>query len=307
MFDQNRTVSIVVPTYNRKVYLKECLESLLNQTYKNIEIIVSDDGSTDGTVEFMNEMVDQYENIKFVQNRKYPKGPNGNKNNGLDFVNSEVVGILDDDDTLVPHAIEVMIEKMNEGYDVVMTNCIRSDNGEFSGYGLTQNREVDPKEYLCGKIGGEFWSLFKRSLLGQKRFDVDIYGGEGLVWKELLTQAKIFYIHQGLRIYRIHPQSVMHKTFENAKEVLRGYERDIEHNKDKLLRWCPCHLAYIYTTTALFAKMGGEMKKALNFLLEANHICKKQKRIYVMFMAIFLPKSFIAFCYNIYNNLRRLR
>ncbi|WP_458699896.1 glycosyltransferase family 2 protein [Sulfurospirillum sp. 1307] len=90
-------VSIIVPTYNRANYLKECLDSIINQNYPNLEIVITDDNSTDDTEKVCKTYIEKYDYIKYVKNKKYPQGPNGNKNNGLDYCTGEIIGIFDDD------------------------------------------------------------------------------------------------------------------------------------------------------------------------------------------------------------------
>ena len=68
--DKYPKLSIIVPTYNRANYLKECLDSIINQNYPNIEVIVTDDNSTDNTKEVVKEYIQKYPFIKFVKNNK---------------------------------------------------------------------------------------------------------------------------------------------------------------------------------------------------------------------------------------------
>ncbi len=96
-------VSIIVPVYNTSKYLKQCLESLANQTLKNIEIIVIDDGSTDesGTI------CDQYQSdnrFNIIHNKN--QGPSGSRNNGITYANGQYLMFVDSDDWLEFDACE---------------------------------------------------------------------------------------------------------------------------------------------------------------------------------------------------------
>ena len=299
-------VSIVVPTYNRADYLKECLESIINQNYPNLEIIVSDDNSTDNTEGLVKEYIKKYPYIKYIRNIKYPKGPNGNKNNGLDYVNGEIIGIFDDDDFMLENAINLLVNKINEGYDMVIANCIRSDNNEFSGIGLNKSQEIYYKDYLCGKMSGEFWSLFKKAILGNKRFDIDIFGGESTLWRGLLKNIKIFYIHKAVRWYRIHPGSITHKNINNSSKVIINYERDIEYHGEDMKKYCPCYLATIYKGAAYFAKLSGNLKKAFNYVNESIKLCPSYKGAYIMLIVNFLPKQIIPLLTKIRIKLKKI-
>jgi len=296
-------VSIIVPTYNREGYLKECLNSIINQNYPNLEIIVTDDNSTDNTENIVKEYIKRYPFIKYVKNKKYPKGPNGNKNNGLDNATGDIIGIFDDDDDiLVENSLNMMVSKL-QGYDIVMGNCEilsnRGDNGMFAGKGLYKSQEVNYIDYLCGKISGEYWSIFKKEILGNKRFDTDLYGGEGTLWRGIMKGKKIYYIHKAVRIYRINDNSVMQNTIKKADIVIKNYERDIEYYGDDMKKYCPCHLATIYKGASYFAKLSKDIKKSFLYIFESIKLCPKYIKAYIMLIIIFLPIKFIQFLTNL--------
>jgi len=292
-------VSIVVPTYNREKYLQECLDSIITQNYPNLEIIVTDDNSTDNTEHIVNQYIKRYSFIKYVKNKKYPQGPNGNKNNGLDFCTGEIIGIFDDDDTMVDDALNIMVDKLLEGYDVVMGNCKiisnRWDNGQYSGHGLNKSEEVNWKDYLCGKISGEYWSLFRENILGQKRFDTDIYGGEGTLWRGILKNRKIYYIHKAVRNYRINETSISNNMTNKADIVIKNYERDIEYYGTEMRQYCPCYLSTIYKGAVYFAKLSSQYKKGFKYILNSITLCPTYKEAYIMFVVLLLPKEVIPF------------
>ena len=290
-------LSIVVPTYNRENYLQECLDSIINQNYPNLEIVITDDNSTDGTEEFCKDYIKSYPFIKYVKNIKYPQGPNGNKNNGLDYCSGEIIGIFDDDDTMVNGALKLMVEKLLEGYDVVMGNCKivsnRRDNGKFAGLGLNEDCEVDWKDYMCGKISGEYWSIFKKEILDNKRFDIDLYGGEGTLWRGMLKGKKIYYLHKAVRNYRINEESVIHNMVNKSDKAIKNYERDIEYYGDDMSKICPCYLASIYKGASYYAKLSSQYKKGFLYILKGVRLCPKLKSLYVMFVVMFMPKSIV--------------
>ena len=292
------TLSIIVPTYNRSVFLKECLESILLQNYPALEIVVTDDHSTDGTEVLIKSLINKYPNILYVKNERYPKGPNGNKNNGLDFATGKILGIFDDDDTMPKNALLPMVEKILEGYDMVMGNCriVSNDsrNGKFAGRGLNKNGVVSPYNYLCGKVEGEFWGIFRRELLGNKRFDTALYGGEGTLWRGMYLESKTYYIHMNVRNYRIHGNNISDFMTSKASQVIKNYEKDIELYGQVMEKHCPCYLASIYKGAAYFAKLSGQYKKGFNYILTSLKLCLNKEAI-MMFIAMFIPRKFIPF------------
>ena len=89
-------ISIIVPIYNIAEYASECIQSLINQTYKNIEIILVDDGSTDHSPAICDEFAEQDERIKVIHKRN--GGLSDARNAGLDVATGEYIGFVDGDD-----------------------------------------------------------------------------------------------------------------------------------------------------------------------------------------------------------------
>ena len=301
-------VSIVVPTYNRSVYLQECLDSIINQNYTNLEIVITDDNSTDNTEELCKKYIKKYPYIKYVKNEKYPQGPNGNKNNGLDNCTGEIVGIFDDDDSMVENILQIMVDKILEGYDDVMGNCIivskNSNNGKFSGEGMETDGEVHWRDILCGKIKGEYWSIFKKEILGNNRFDTDLYGGESILWQKILKDKKIYYFHKAVRNYKINDDGVMNNTINRSNKVIKNYEKDIEYNGDEMKKYCPCHLATIYKGASYFAKLSNQYNRAFKYTFKSIILCPKYISAYSMLFINLLPNNIIKYLAKLKSHIK---
>lgn len=262
-------LSIIVPTYNRSALLKKAIKSIQEQDFKDLEIIVSDDNSDDDTKNVVLNLQKDDERIKYFLNTKYKQGPNGNKNNGLDHANGEFITFLDDDDELLPNALNTLIQKSYEGYSHIFGNCFIEKDGvlsnEFSGKGLNQDGEISKKDFLMAKFNGEFFSIFKAYLLKNKRFNEDFYGNEATLWVNLYNE-KSFYIHKAFRIYRIfRKDSVTLGASKNAYRVYLGYlelakilENEMQISKDSdYKKIC----ANYYKMAAYYAKLAKEFKK----------------------------------------------
>src|SRR6056297_3803158 len=103
-------VSIIIPTYNRKKLLKNAIQSVLKQTYKNLEIVIVDDGSSDGT----QNLIDNINNnkIKYIRNEKSVGGSQA-RNIGINNSTGKYITFLDDDDEYLPEKIEKQVLKFN--------------------------------------------------------------------------------------------------------------------------------------------------------------------------------------------------
>jgi len=118
----NSLISIIVPIYNVNFYLKECLDSLINQKLKNIELICINDGSTDNSLEIiMNYIFDN----RFILIDKYNSGYGDSMNNGLNFASGEYIGIVKSDDFVDINMYNTLYEYTKFGdIDIVLSNFI---------------------------------------------------------------------------------------------------------------------------------------------------------------------------------------
>jgi len=107
----NPLVSIIIPTYNRPIYLQRAIGSTLNQTYKNIEVIIIDDNSSQDILSIVNEFQDN--RIKYYKN-SINRGSVFSRNRGLSICSGDYVNFLDDDDEILPTKIELQIAKFKE-------------------------------------------------------------------------------------------------------------------------------------------------------------------------------------------------
>lgn len=115
-------VSVVIPVYNVEKYVRECLDSVINQTYKNLEIICVDDYGSDNSVKIVEEYAQKDERIKIIHHDKN-MGAGTARNTGVKNSDGEFIFFLDSDDYLNLDIIELMIEKQKEtGADVVVSH-----------------------------------------------------------------------------------------------------------------------------------------------------------------------------------------
>lgn len=111
-------VSIVVPVYNGEKYIKEALDSILEQDYPNLELFVLDDGSTDNTIDILKE----YKKKFFWETHKN-RGQAGTLNKGFQMAKGELLAYLSADDTLLPNAISRSVQDLMSRKDLVLTYC----------------------------------------------------------------------------------------------------------------------------------------------------------------------------------------
>ena len=113
-------VSIIIPAYNQDKFIKETLESVLSQTYKNFECIIIDDGSTDNTETVAKKYIDG-DKIKYFYQEN--KGLAGARNTGLKLAKGKYIHFLDSDDLICNYFLEHMVEKFNQNKEVDILSC----------------------------------------------------------------------------------------------------------------------------------------------------------------------------------------
>lgn len=294
------TVSIIIPTYNRAKLLERAIESVLNQTYDNIiEIIITDDGSTDNTKEVIEKYKKKDSRIIYVSNKKYIHGPTGNKNNGLDYASGEFIGLLDDDDILLENSISDLIEVyMKYGYKMIFGNCIRSDNNQFTGRHYNKSEEINYKDFFCGRFDGEYWGIFHINLIKDQRFFDKTWGAEHLFWWKLFKNNQVYYLHKAVRIYNVNQnENVSNKYFFNLDRTFLNYKLTLDIFGEDLLMFCPKRFVRWSLLAAYFSKLNGNYFLALKYWIYSFKTSKLfWLKVIAFFYLIFpLPKKLQIF------------
>ena len=191
--EQNTLISVIVPVYKVEAYLPKCVDSLLAQTYQNLEIILVDDGSPDNCGAICEEYAARDPRIRVIH--KENGGLSSARNAGIDVANGVFLGFVDSDDWLDPHAYEWLLSMAQEE-DVKLVCGGRYDYYSWSGeqkVGLCpQKREVISGEelarriFLWNNVDSAAWDkLYHRSLFQQIRYPL------GVVSEDLPTTYRI--------------------------------------------------------------------------------------------------------------------
>ena len=117
-------ISVIVPVYNAEEYLEECLESIKNQTYTNIEVILVNDGSTDGSKEICEQYCEKDNRFKLVNQEN--QGQSVARNLGVAESVGQFIMFVDSDDVVRENIVEVLLSYMKEDVDLVECNLVRN-------------------------------------------------------------------------------------------------------------------------------------------------------------------------------------
>jgi len=177
-------VSVIVPVYNAEKYLEKCLDSLINQTMEEIEIIVVDDGSTDSSSDILAIYA-----AKSSKLRVYTRANGGAaeaRNFGLTVACGEYVGYVDSDDFVDLDMFEIMYDKaMERGSDIVECDLRHTYAGSEDKEAMS--RYYTPRELLCFGRYVVWNKVFRRDLLIQ----ADVYFPAGLIYEDVAFVAKV--------------------------------------------------------------------------------------------------------------------
>ncbi|KXG78803.1 putative glycosyltransferase EpsE [Fervidicola ferrireducens] len=146
-------VSIILPTYNGEKYIQESIDSILNQTYKNFEIIVVNDGSTDKTYEKLKPYIER-EQIKYISQEN--KGKPCAINTALEFATGDYIWIFDDDDTALPRKLEVQMRHFlrKPHLDLIHTSSIYTDSSNKVPLLVWEPSEIEQNDLLKSLLHG---------------------------------------------------------------------------------------------------------------------------------------------------------
>lgn len=148
MIKQTKKISIIVPVYNVKEYLSECIESVINQTYSNIELLLINDASTDNSIDICKKYAKKYKNIKLIDN-KINGGLAHVRNMGLKESTGEYIMFLDSDDMLYKNAVQKLYMEITKNNASLAIGKLNSFNSKGE-YGYYSDKYLN--KYFVGKI-----------------------------------------------------------------------------------------------------------------------------------------------------------
>ena len=214
----NKLISIIIPSYNRKEFIGQAINSALKQSYKDIEIIIIDDGSSDGTFEFLNEQYKNNSNIKIYRNEKN-SGAGFSRKDGYKKSNGDYVVFMDDDDyytnfDFFEQAVNIL-NKM-ENVSMVSSSSVVEyvKENKFEDSIMNIKGLIEKSEYLSEfqlkymKSNSTFTTVFRKSALNQAKFcDVEMVNDSSIYLRALIAgDAYILDAISG--IYRVHSKNI---------------------------------------------------------------------------------------------------
>lgn len=216
-------VSIIVPVYNAEQYLDECLESIISQTYQNLEIICIDDCSTDSSKEIIRKYQKIDERVVLLEHEEN-EGVSRSRNDGLSFAHGVYISCVDADDKVDKDFIKELVINIGNN-DICICGYVKFNQEKTRQFLLRQD-QVDSYEkvmfnILCSNYLGAYMcnKLFRKKLMQGIYIDEDLSIGEDLLFviRYLQIGKRISYVNKPMYQYRIHSKSALHNLNETVK------------------------------------------------------------------------------------------
>ena len=298
--EKNKLISVIVPMYNAKLYIEHCLTSIMNNSYKNIEIICVDDGSSDMTAEIVKDLQREDKRIKLVI-QKENKGVSAARNRGLELAKGEYLAFIDADDWVTEDYLLVLYQIAQEK---------RADLVLCGFYRVNKYNTILPSEseyYVCEVPERERYGSWKPSVWGAiYRRDICPLFNEELTHREdLFFNTQLLSQHKNIRIwktskhmyfYYFHNDSLsikadVYRHYYLAKELLDKIDT-FPIKKYVVILVVREVLAFRYYSSETNKEKQTELfEKILPLLIKSNDISMGDKIIHML--AIYFP-----FIYN---------
>lgn len=248
-------VSVIIPTYNRYNYLKNAIDSILEQTVNDLEIIIIDDASNDNTPSILRDFNDN--RIKYIRHA-VNKGGSAARNTGIKESSSEYIAFLDDDDLWLPGKLEEQLNLIKQlppdfgavSCDYYLTNNIGSlfkaetplkQNDRY----MAKSKFSLSNDLLLNNYVGSTSQVLVKKLCFERvgNFDTELKSCQDLdMWIRIARVFKFTYVDKPLIIYRLH----QHKISRDLNALIQGHEKLFDKYKSEYIknRAAHCHIIF---------------------------------------------------------------
>jgi len=218
-------VSIIVPVFNIENYIINCLKSLVNQTYNNIEIICIDDGSSDSSGDKIKSMMAEDERIKYYFQKN--SGVSSARNNGIEKADGKYIIFVDGDDYLHYQSVEIFVTCMeNSRFDMIYTHEIITHSLDekmkyIGNYSCVPSDEIRLFENFNNTVCGKSvcFKIYRTSVVKKQKFPVEFSNGEDAYYNLLLIDKGLSIGEIDCRLYYYfqRPDSLVNSEFSQKQ------------------------------------------------------------------------------------------
>lgn len=305
-------ISVIIPVYNTELYLRRCLESVINQTYTNLQIIIIDDGSTDNSLKICTEYA-QNDNrlIVYSQNNR---GVSAARNKGLDMATGDYIAFVDSDDFIENDMFAKLLNTMvNNEADIIVCGIKvyseTSESGHFIDKGCVVKNEILNRNEMFDKlIIDDFWhyvmtqvKLYKSQIFDNLRFTEEYIYEDEIIFHRIVDKCnKIVTIEDKMYCYRCNSESITKKgvsirvmdkvkAFEDRLEYFdTNYKNDLIMEKMANNLWGTIITYFFKFDNSIenekyLKRAYKSFRNSLKYLLKYVKCSKKEKMIMILF------------------------
>lgn len=218
-------ISIIVPVYKVEDYLRESVDSILAQTYKDLEVILVDDGSPDNCGKICDEYAEKDPRVKVIHSEN--GGLSAARNRGMEIAKGEYIGFIDSDDWIDNDMFEVLMQNLKTtGADICICGFHQDGPGSSKVRSIAEDEVILPQDAVKGIIRGKYSSVVWNRLYKRKCLE-DLKFPEGNVYEDVLISCRMLMKADKVSVssahpyhYRIRPRSI---TATNSMDTVKDY------------------------------------------------------------------------------------
>ena len=273
-------ISVIVPVYNVEQYLERCVDSIINQTYKNLEIILVNDGSTDNSGQLCDELAKKDDRIRVIHKKN--GGLSDARNVGVDEAKAELIGFIDSDDYIDEDMYELLINNLKAANaDLSMCGHYDVYNNVLEAQVVDKKTwELSPQEAIKMVMEAKILSvtavnkLYKKSLFSELKFEIGKIAEDAFIMIKLLdkcnkivatNEKKYYYVHRENSIttqkFSLKFLNVI-EAYEQNKEIILEKYPELKEVAQMRMNW-----AYFYVLDRLLLDKDYNDKKLENKLI----------------------------------------
>lgn len=320
-------ISVIIPVYNTEKYLERCINSVINQTYKNIEIILIDDGSTDNSGKICDEYAKKFQEIVIIHQRN--QGASVARNNGISKASGQYITFVDSDDMIEKNYVEYLynlIKKYNVKMSIASYKTI-FENGKYIDLGKKYSEKLMTTEEALDRLLKEQGftvspcsKMYHKSIFENIKFPAGkLFEDNGTIYKFIMECQTIAYGNETYYFYCIRSDSSTTSKFNIKKldliELTDNMCDDIEKEYPNLketvekkkitVRFSILRMIDLKETdTEVNAKrkeIENYIKKRRKYILKSKNMDKRDKMALISLM---IGRRFFYLAWNIYCKIK---
>lgn len=236
-----KKVSIIIPMYNAGRYIEECVLSCVKQSYERIEIIVVDDGSTDNSVDVVENLLKRHKNIQLI--KQVNMGGSSARNTGIDHASGEYIYFLDADDIIFPNTISILVRAIEENESDIAIGAFQMIDKGGKNIGIKAAFVEDKALFADASIGLLFsvypnpsTKLFRKNIIEKNsiRFDkLRLAQDLNFFFKYIICSRTACYINKPIYKYRVMGNTISTTYDDRILDILKSFNNVADFAKNR--------------------------------------------------------------------------